>query len=201
LKLSMKNLRWQGILGTLGFHGLVLCLIWGMISRAPFPIQEKGLIEIQIYSQSKASKPQQEEASSEEFLPPAPSLSGSNDNQVSDNIQSSMDTILDDRLLLPPKEAPYLPAAEADVRPQPESAIVVPYPDQALGRQKGAVILVLYINEAGGVDHIEIDKSDLPTVFEEAATKAFAKARMQPAIKEGKKIRSRMKILVEFETK
>ena len=103
--------------------------------------------------------------------------------------------------LLPPKELPYLPASQVDIRPQPEHPVVIPFPEASLGKPKGEAVLVLYINTFGEIEKVEIDKSDLPDLFEKTAIDAFMKARMRPAIKDGKLINSKVKVVVEFEDK
>ena len=49
------------------------------------------------------------------------------------------------------------------------------------------------------IDRIEVDKSDLPPLFEKTAIETFMQARMYPGLKNGKASRAQMKILVEFE--
>jgi TonB family protein len=104
--------------------------------------------------------------------------------------------------ILPLRDLPYIPAGELDVRPYPETPVVVPFPDDAaMQNGKLSVVLVLYIGANGQVDRIEVDKSDLPPAFEKAARDTFMQARMQPGIKDGQATRARMKILVEFEAR
>jgi outer membrane biosynthesis protein TonB len=102
-------------------------------------------------------------------------------------------------IVLPPQEPPYIPVGEVDTRPNLVAPVVIPFPDAPLPKQRITAILSLFISEAGAVDRIEVSESDLPSVFEIAATQAFMNARMQPAIKDGKATRVRMKVLVEFE--
>lgn len=97
------------------------------------------------------------------------------------------------------EELPYLPAGELDVRPQPETPIIIPFPDRPASKQKMTGILVLYVGTDGHVDRVEVDQSDLPPDFEKAAIDTFLQARMQPGIKHGRASRARMKVLVEFE--
>lgn len=102
---------------------------------------------------------------------------------------------------LPPQEMPYIAAAELESRPQPESPVIVPFPDALLGKPKASGVLVLYIGADGKIDRIEVERSDLPPAFEKAAVDTFMAARMQPGVKDGKASRARMKVLVEFEAR
>lgn len=101
--------------------------------------------------------------------------------------------------IFPPKEPPYIPAGELDIRPVPELPVVIPFPDVPLDIPKATGVLVLYIGADGRVDRVEVDESALPPEFEKMAIETFLQARMRPGILEGQATRVRMKILVEFE--
>lgn len=103
--------------------------------------------------------------------------------------------------ILPPQELLYLPGKELDVRPQATVPIIIPFPDAEIGMSKGTAVLRLFVGADGGVDRIEIDESNLPPLFERAAMDAFMQAKMQPGIKNGRRTRALMKVLVEFEEK
>lgn len=101
-------------------------------------------------------------------------------------------------LPLPPAKQ-YIPSRELDSRPQAVDPIIVPFPESAsLGRPKGTVTLALYISATGIVERVEAEKSELPQAFVEAATNSFLYARMQPGIKNGQPVASKMRIEVEF---
>lgn len=95
----------------------------------------------------------------------------------------------------------YLPSSELQLRPSPETPVIIPFPDAQLGKQKATAILLLYISSEGVVDRVEIDESELPSEFEQAAIATFLQAKMRPGIKDGKAVPARMKIEVEFEAK
>ena len=95
----------------------------------------------------------------------------------------------------------YFPASELDVRPYPEAPVVIPFPDVALEEERVEGVLVLYIDIEGKVDRVEIQESTLPSLLERTAMSTFMQAKMQPGMKEGKAVRSQMKVLVEFESR
>lgn len=95
----------------------------------------------------------------------------------------------------------YFPASELQLRPSPETPVIIPFPEAHLGRQKATAILLLYISAEGVVDRVEVDESELPSEFEHAAIATFLQAKMRPGIKDGKAVPARMKIEVEFEAK
>lgn len=101
--------------------------------------------------------------------------------------------------VFPLLEAPYIPAGDLDVRPSPETPVIVPFPEAVLLTNKVSGVLVLYISADGKVDRVEVDDSDLPPAFEKAAISTFLQARMWPGIMNGQATRARMKVLVEFE--
>lgn len=197
----MQNMQWKGVVGTIGLHLLAAGVVWLNIFRAPFPVTQTGTIEVQIHSPAPAKKIKDEALVESTFAlsPDRPEVK-KNEFPAKEKLVP-LSSSLESPLVLPPKEEAYLPSSEADIRPQPELPIIVPYPDYASGKPKGTVILVLYIDEMGVIQHVEVDRSDLPRIFEQTALEAFMSARMQPAIKNGKAIRARMKVMVEFEIK
>jgi hypothetical protein len=95
----------------------------------------------------------------------------------------------------------YFPASELDIRPYPEAAVVIPFPDVTLQEDKAEGILVLYIDMDGNVNRIEVQDSTLPPLLEQAAMTSFMQTKMHPGMREGKAVRSQMKVLVEFESR
>lgn len=93
----------------------------------------------------------------------------------------------------------YLSSRELDEGPWAEVPVLIPFPETAWqgGHIKG--VLELFISENGSIDRIQVGESTLPEEFERAAIQAFRQVKMRPGMKEGKPVRSVMKILVEFE--
>lgn len=105
-------------------------------------------------------------------------------------------------LLLPPgfDEAEYTPSARLSVRPSAVDEIAVPYPEGVDHRGVSKAILMLFIDEEGTVVRVKIDKSDLPSQFQEAATNSFAQARFHPGRIDDRPVKSRMRIEVTFDS-
>jgi TonB family protein len=187
----MKNRHWYGVVGTLALHTVVVGMIWVNTVRLPLPSISNSAIEVRLHSEQNGESTSSSTPANEVLLIPE---SSANEQIVSSPVDETETVPLSrDEFLLPPKEFPYLPAGEADIRPHPVTPVIIPFPDAALGREKGIAVLVLYINANGEVERVEIDKSEIPPLFEKAAIEAFMQARMQPATKDGKKIRAKMK--------
>lgn len=97
-----------------------------------------------------------------------------------------------------PLAAPkYHRAAELDQRPQIRVHVEPQFPALALA-PTGRAVLRLYIDEAGEVDEVAIESADVTGAFAEAARKAFAAARYYPGVKDGKPVKSLVRIEVLF---
>ena len=71
----------------------------------------------------------------------------------------------------------------------------IPY-QQRLG---GSVTLSIFVNERGGIDKTVIVESKPAGVFDEAALQAVAELKFSPAIKDGKPVKNRKTIAVNFD--
>lgn len=125
--------------------------------------------------------------------PPTETMSSTGDSNKRQTSNESVSSEISAGL-----EEIYFPVSQLDIKPIPESAIVIPYPEGSIGRGKVGAILFVYINKAGLVDHIQLTDSNLPPAFEQAAIETFKNVRMSPGIKEDRKVNSRLKIEVEF---
>lgn len=93
----------------------------------------------------------------------------------------------------------YFPPAELSRKPQPSDPVPLDYPADTPAVARGSIVLRLLINEAGGVDRIVVEKSELPKELEELAKQAFSQSRFQPGLREGRAVNSQMMIEVTFE--
>ena len=93
--------------------------------------------------------------------------------------------------------AGYTNAAGLNPPPRPLDDITPDFPEAA-GTRGGSVVLRLFINEAGGVDKIEVVRSSPPGLFEAAALAAFGSARFSPGFLAGVPVRSQVMYEVEF---
>jgi TonB family protein len=99
------------------------------------------------------------------------------------------------------EEGGYLEDGKLDARPYFRLPIVVPYPDAKLGKPKGSVTLILYVDKYGHVEKVETYQADVPKAFEQAAINAFLHAKMEPGRRNGNSEATITKVYVEFEAK
>jgi protein TonB len=94
----------------------------------------------------------------------------------------------------------YYSARDVDVLPRALHEVQPNYPAEPDRlRISGKVRLQLKIEADGRVSDIEVVSADPPGVFDEEAVKAFRTARFAPAEKNGRPVRTRTLIQVEFD--
>lgn len=105
----------------------------------------------------------------------------------------------------PPLEVPlivdpiFYPPRELDVFPKSLAAVNPPFPRRAVDAQvSGTVTLELLIDETGLVHEATVLTATPEGYFEEAALESFRLARFTPAQKDGKVVRSKLAIQVDF---
>jgi outer membrane biosynthesis protein TonB len=198
-EIFIKSLSWHRLLSgllTIALHGGAIALI-GMQWESP-RFAAPSLPAIQVMPiQMGSLLPSANFSRADETSLAAPLFEGAfqpTSSIVNADLQTGSGQA--DRYTLPPV---YLTASELDVRPYPEAEVVIPFPDMELGEGKVEGVLVLYVDIDGKVDRIEVRESTLPPLLEHVAMSSFMQAKMQPGMKEGKAVRSQMKVLVEFE--
>ena len=97
-------------------------------------------------------------------------------------------------IVAPPR---YLPADELDERPLIRTPVHPEFPPDAKVAS-GRVVLELLINEAGAVDKAVAVRAEPSGVFDAAAVDAFAAARFTPGRKDGRAVKSALKIELQF---
>ena len=91
-------------------------------------------------------------------------------------------------------------AKDLDVYPQAAKRIAPLYPEMAHNAKvAGSVTLLVLIDEAGRVVDTSVTDATPEGVFEQAAQQALANAAFYPAQKEGRLVRSRVLIKIEFD--
>lgn len=101
----------------------------------------------------------------------------------------------------------YLSRDAVDQGPQPVSLIQIPYPEGvqpvvASNGPSGQVHtgrLTLYIDENGAVRRVQVNSTELPEPFQEAARNAFLQARFVPGQRQGQAVKVRIDIEVSFD--
>jgi protein TonB len=94
----------------------------------------------------------------------------------------------------------YYKASEVDVHPSALQVIQPAYPDEATSANvAGSVVLLLLLDESGKVQDISVEEASPPGYFEKSALEAFRNARFSPAQRQGRVVKSRMRIKVLYE--
>jgi len=90
-------------------------------------------------------------------------------------------------------------ARDLDVYPQPLNRIEPVYPQTALaGEIGGSVTLLLLIDESGRVTDVSVVDASPLDVFEESALRALAATAYSPAQKNGRAVRCRILVKVDY---
>ncbi|HEX5804606.1 MAG TPA: hypothetical protein VFY24_16435 [Azospira sp.] len=98
--------------------------------------------------------------------------------------------------------AAYLPADQLDVRPSPLQPVVIAFDDASgIERERGQIVLVLFVGADGTVDLVDVERSDVPPAVSAIVAETFRAARMHPGMKSERPVPARMKVLVEFEVR
>lgn len=101
-------------------------------------------------------------------------------------------------------EAPatrYYRTSELEVRPGIMTHVEPRYPEAAARRfLSGKVVLQLDIDEKGRVERAQAIRAAPPGYFEASAERAFRAARFTPGLKDGRPVKVRMRLEVEFES-
>lgn len=93
----------------------------------------------------------------------------------------------------------YYEVHELDVVPEPMIIIEPAYPEVALADGiTGIVELEIFIDEMGYVESVRLSTPKSPDMFDQAAIEAFAHQRFSAAEKNGLKVKSRLKLVVNF---
>jgi protein TonB len=99
-----------------------------------------------------------------------------------------------------PVDLTYYGARDVDVPPRALREIVPDYPDAAdRQRLSGKVRLQLKLEADGRVSDVDVVSAVPPGTFEASALKAFSDARFAPAQKDGRPVRARVLIEVEYD--
>ena len=100
----------------------------------------------------------------------------------------------------------YLSREAVDQGPQPVSLIQIPFPegvqtaaDNGPSGQVHTGRLTLYIDENGAVRRVQVNSTELPAPFQEAARNAFLQARFVPGQRQGQAVKVRIDIEVSFD--
>lgn len=90
----------------------------------------------------------------------------------------------------------YYRTRELDVVPGIKTRTDPEFPDMA--RVSGRVLIRLFIDERGTVEHVAILRADPPGVFEASARRAFLAARFTPGMKAGVPVKAQLTLQVDY---
>ncbi len=92
----------------------------------------------------------------------------------------------------------YVPARLLDGPSLPLQEIILPEADEE-GAGSGAMAeaeIRVYVNEQGGVDGVDIVRSEPPGVLDDLARTAFSQARFEPGMQQGRAVRHYKRIVI-----
>jgi len=93
----------------------------------------------------------------------------------------------------------HYPAKDLDLFPQAMTPLAPPYPQGAFDEHTGgSVTMLVLIDETGRVVGTSVMDATPEGIFEQAALQAVGRAAFYPAQKDGRAVRSRVLIKVEF---
>lgn len=96
-------------------------------------------------------------------------------------------------------ELTWYPARQLDVLPIAQVEVEARYPEGAAADDIGGeVTLLLLVDELGQVRERSVVEADPPGVFEAAALAAFGDVHFAPAMKNGRRVRSRVLVTLTF---
>jgi len=93
----------------------------------------------------------------------------------------------------------YFPASEVDHRAAPLKRIDLDIPVGSEGVEYfGKLRMDVFIDHRGRVDRVEVLESTLPQSFRDSAVKTFSEVRFDPAVKDGRAVKSVKRVEVDF---
>jgi len=99
---------------------------------------------------------------------------------------------------LPIRAPTYYTTDQLTKPPRPISQPKLDVPRSIARRVSGKVILKLWINEAGNVDSVEVESSNLPPAVSGTASAALEKLRFAPGEIDGRRVRTMMRIELTY---
>ena len=118
--------------------------------------------------------------------------------QMHEEISTAIPRVTED--VKPGGGVQYLPRGALTVEPEPEVAIMIPYPREGPPLGRFSTDLALFIDESGAVQRVRFDGPRLPPLLEEVARKTFLAAHWRPGQFQGQAVRSLVRVEVTFES-
>ena len=95
----------------------------------------------------------------------------------------------------------YYPRAQLSLAPAPLASVVIDYPAGETDQGHYHSELTLFIDESGRMVRVRVDGPALPPAFEEAARRAFTSARFHAGEADGRAVKSRIRVEVDFDNR
>jgi len=93
----------------------------------------------------------------------------------------------------------YFAAEEVDRAAFPLRRVELPYPQGREGVDYfGTVRFELLVDERGEVERVDVLEANVPTAYLDQSAQAFLETRFEPAVKDGRKVKSVKKVEVRF---
>jgi protein TonB len=187
---------------------LHLYLIYGLALRSTHsPAGRVSIINTRLLPEPAAMKQSTLAApATRSRNPPAQPQDSSLPEPIETPVPAAQTVPDEDRSLEPEVSIAGLPdpvhyaARDLDVYPQPLNRIEPVYPQTALaGAIGGSVTLLLLIDESGRVTDASVVDASPQDVFEESALRALAATAYSPAQKNGRAVRSRILVKVDYD--
>jgi protein TonB len=104
-------------------------------------------------------------------------------------------------LPLPPAtDVTYYPARELDVYPAPQAPLRFEYPERAAHEHVGGSLrIMLLLDEGGAIDSMSVIAAEPRGYFEDSTRAVFAAARFFPGRKDGRAVKSRVLVDVNYD--
>lgn len=96
------------------------------------------------------------------------------------------------------RDSDFLPRSRVSIPAVPTGPIVIPFPERAPDVGVGKVVVALFIDETGTVVRVRLDSSQVSGVLEEVAKSAFLHSQFRPAQKDGRVVKSLVRVEVTF---
>lgn len=97
-------------------------------------------------------------------------------------------------------EPEYLPRDLLSVAPAAQTSIIIPYPPEVAGTGRYAGIFALFIDELGEVRGVRMEDQRLPPAMEQAVRQIFLQTRFAPGQRDGRDVKSRIRVEIVFDT-
>jgi protein TonB len=187
---------------------LHLYLIYGLaLQRAQDPAEHLSIINARLVPEPTALKPKALAESAmhrkriHSDVPQAASLPEPERMEAAVQTASSGDAGPEREVAVASLPDPvHYAAKELDVYPQPLNRIEPAYPQTAFAAQiVGSVTLLILIDEFGRVTEVSVVEASPQDVFEESARSAVAASAYSPAQKNGRAVRSRILVKVDYD--